>query len=184
VSAPRVAARYAEAIFAIARDGDALDDVRSELATLAELVADQPALRRLFERPDLSPEQKRGALREAFGERFSQAIMALIGALVRHRRGEALPQVVAAFEELADQAAGVVRADAETVVPLSDRQRDRLVAALGRLTGKRVVLEERIDPGVVAGVRLRVGDRLIDGSAAGRLARMREDLIIQRGQQR
>jgi len=52
-----------------------------------------------------------------------------------------------------------------------------LTAVLARFTGKRVLLEERTDPDVLAGVRVRVGDRLIDGSAAGRLQRLREELL-------
>jgi F-type H+-transporting ATPase subunit delta len=86
-----------------------------------------------------------------------------------------------AFQALADRADGVVVAEAETVAPLTDQQRDRLVAALERLTGQRVRLEERLDASVLAGVRLRVGDRLIDGSAAGRLARMSEELMAAQG---
>lgn len=85
---------------------------------------------------------------------------------------------------MADDAAGVVKAEASTVVPLTPVQRSRLTGALSRITGRRVVLAERVEPEVLAGVRVQVGDRLIDGSAAGRLERMREELVAVEGARR
>ena len=173
----RVAGRYAEALFGLARDRGRVDGVRAELGELTRLVGETPGLADLLARPDLGAERKVGALEAALGERVSEVMLGLLAALVRHRRGEYVPAVWEAFGELADEAAGVVRAEATTAVPLTEGQRERLVAALRGVTGKRVALEERVEPEVLAGVRLQVGQRLIDGSAAGRLARMREELV-------
>lgn len=181
MSPPRIAARYAEALFGLAQQGGAVARLRRELAELADLIEGSRDLRALLKRPDLPADRKTAALDAALGGRFSREIIALVEALVRHHRGEAAPAVSEAFQALADRADGVVVAEAETVAPLTDQQRERLVAALERLTGQRVRLEERLDASVLAGVRLRVGDRLIDGSAAGRLARMSEELMAARG---
>ncbi len=181
MTAPRIAERYAEALFELARTRDAVARIGRELADLSHTVEGSAELRRLLERADLPPERKIEALRQALGEEFSEAVIALLGVLVEHGRGDAVAQVGAAYDELADRAAGLVRAEASTVIPLRGEQRDRLVRALERMTGQRIKLEERVDPGVLAGVRLRIGDRLIDGSAAGRLARLREELLDQRG---
>jgi F-type H+-transporting ATPase subunit delta len=67
-------------------------------------------------------------------------------------------------------------------VPLIPEEQKRLASALARLTGKRVILQTHVDPSVLAGVTVQVGGRLIDGSAAGRLARMREELLARPGQ--
>jgi ATP synthase F1 delta subunit len=181
VSAPRVAARYAEAFFGLAQQRGLIEQMRGELEALAALVERTPALEQLLERPDLNAEQKIEALRAALGESFSEVVMRLLAVLLEHARGEAVKQVAEAFGELADSAAGVVRAEACTVVPLTDQQRGRLTAVLERMTGQRVKLTERLDPSVLAGIRLQVGDRLLDGSAAGRLAALREELIKERG---
>jgi F-type H+-transporting ATPase subunit delta len=181
MSAPRIAARYAEALFGLAQERRAVGALRRELAEIAELVRDSRELRSLLERPDVPADRKAAALDAALGGRFSRELLALLKVLVNHQRGEAAAAVSRAFDVLADRADGVVVAEAETVVPLASQQRERLVAALERLTGQRVRLDERLDPTVLAGVRLRVGDRLIDGSAAGRLARMREELMGVRG---
>jgi len=181
VSAPRIAGRYAEALFSLARDRDAVSEIRSELSDLSAAVEASPDLQQLLTRPDLPVERKLAALEAALGDRLSRDIVSLLGVIVTHRRGDAVSGVAEAYGELADRAAGIVRAEVETVVPLAPGQRSRLLAAIQRLTGAPVKLEERIDPGVIAGVRLRIGDSLVDGSAAGRLARLRDELVNQRG---
>ena len=181
MSESRLAARYAEALLHLAQARRSVDVIRSELRDLVELIETTPELRRLLERPDMGAAQKLEALREGLGGRFSETVMALLATLLRHHRGETVAEVLEAYEELADRAAGVIRAEARTVIPLSEQQRARLVAVLEGMTGKKVKLEERVDPTVLAGMRLQVGDRLIDGSAAGRLARMRKELTGGRG---
>lgn len=182
MSAPRVAARYAEALFELARERHAVDGIRRELEQFAELLEGSPELRGLLERADLPTERKVEALGSALGGAFSDSVAALLAALVRHRRGDLAAQVLDAYGEFADRAAGVVRAEVCTVVPLRNDQRERLLAVLERIAGGEVRLAERVDPAVLAGVRLQVGDRLVDGSAAGRLARLREALLEERGQ--
>lgn len=180
----RAAARYAEALFGLAQETGQTDAVRAELDGLARLVERTPALAELLTRPDLEPERKLAAVTAALRGQFSGPVIALLAALLRHGRGEEVAAVADAFAEMADEAAGVVRAEARTVVALSGEQRARLAAVLSRMTGRRVVLEERIDPGILAGVRVRVGDRLVDGSAAGRLQRMHEELMVVGGLER
>ena len=181
MTAPRVAERYAEALFELARARDAVPHISRDLADLAATVESSPELQRLLERPDLPSERKIAALQSALGDAFSEAIVALLAVLVKHERGDAVHQVAAAYDELAERAAGIVRAEAATVVALTDEQKSRITRVLERITGQHVKLEERVDPAVLAGVRLRIGDSLIDGSAAGRLARLREELLDRRG---
>jgi F-type H+-transporting ATPase subunit delta len=180
----RVAQRYAEALYDLADARGKAESVRDEMEELLALVAASPELRSLLERPDLEPERKLVALRAGLKGQLSETVSALLASLVQHGRGDSLGEVGEAYEELADEAAGVVRAEVETAVPLSEAERRRLAAALAQLAGRRVKLEERTDKGVLAGVRVRLGDKLIDGSAAGRLARMREELIDEQGRNR
>lgn len=177
----RAAARYAEALLDVAQESRIVDSVRRELDDLVALVHDTPALARLLERPDLPAEEKFAALSAALGDAFSGAVLSMLRVLLQHGRGGEIPAVAQSYHVLADEAQGIVRAEARSVLPLTRQERARLLATLTRLTGRKVLLEERIDPGVLAGVSVQVGDRLIDGSASGRLARMREQLLGQRG---
>lgn len=180
----RVAQRYAEALYGLAEARGAAESVREELDELLALVVASGELRSLLERPDLEPGRKLAALRAGLRGQVSVTISALLASLVQHGRGDSLAEVGEVYGELADEAAGVVRAEVETAVPLTEAQRRRLAAALERVAGQRVRLEERTEKAVLAGVRVRLGDKLIDGSAAGRLARMREELIDEQGRKR
>jgi F-type H+-transporting ATPase subunit delta len=177
VTERRVAVRYGEALFSLAYEQHLVQAVREELDELVKLVEDAPALQQLLQRPDLETSRKLEALRAGVGAGFSETVMRMLAVLVRHQRGDGLAQVAQAYSELADEAAGVIRAEVQTAVPLSERQRERLAAELERKTGRRVSMEARTDPAVLAGVRVQIGHQLIDGSAAGRLARMREALL-------
>jgi F-type H+-transporting ATPase subunit delta len=170
------AARYAEGLFEVARAEDRLEALRRELDDLVRLLQRTPELQALLARPDVGADRKMQVLQAALGSELTQALMGLVNSLVRHGRGDHLAAVSEGFGRLADEAAGVVRAEVRTVVPLTEQQRSRLTAALSRATGGQVVLSERIDPGMLAGAVVQLGDRLVDGSAAGRLARMREEL--------
>ena len=181
MTAPRIAARYAEALFDLSRERGEVDSIRQQLAELVALIGASPELRSLLQRPDLPSEGKVAAVEAAIGSSFPGDLVAALAALVRHQRGDAVAQVSEAFAELADEAAGVVVAEVTTVMPLTEQQRNRLVAAAERLTSKRVRLVQRVDQSVLAGVRLRLGEQVVDGSAAGRLAHMREELMEFRG---
>ena len=123
----------------------------------------------------------RGAPTRLLGEQFSDLTLSLLRVLLEHGRGPDLGAVREAYHELADEAEGVVHAEARSVVPLTPDQRRRLMAALEKSDGPRDHLTERIDPSVEAGMSVQVGDELIDGSAAGRFARMREELLGTQG---
>ncbi len=178
----RAAARYAEALLGVAGERNAIEPIRRELEELVALVEATPVLRDLLARPDVDPEQKEQVISVALGERFSEAVVSMLLVLLRHQRGEDLPAVGEVYEELADEAEGIVRAEARAAVPLTQEEQKRLASALARMTGKRVILQTHVDPSVLAGVTVQVGGRLIDGSAAGRLARMREELLARPGQ--
>ena len=179
-----VAGRYAEGLFDSAQGQPEVEALRQEVDELVRLVAATPGLRSLLERPDLEAEQKMAALQAALGGALRPKLMGLLNTLVRHRRGDHLPAVADAFDRMADEAAGVVHATVRVAAPLTGEQRDRLEAALRRLTGGRVVLEELVDPSVLAGASVQMGDRLIDGTAAGRLAQLRQALLEMEGQSR
>jgi len=180
-SASAVAARYAESLFQVAQAEGAVEQVRSEVDDLVRLVERAPALRTLLERPDVDADRKMAVLQAAFGEQLTRAVWGLLGVLIRHRRGDQLAAVAAGFQRLADEAAGVVRAEVRSAVPLAPEQRARLVAALNRITKGQVVLQERVDTSVLAGAVVQVGQRLIDGSAGGRLEHLRQRLMAREG---
>ena len=80
--------------------------------------------------------------------------------------------------KLVDQRAGLLRATVTSAVPLSESYARRLAAELQHVTAHKVVLEQRLDPSLIAGVITQVGDRTIDGSIQGRLAELERHLLV------
>jgi F-type H+-transporting ATPase subunit delta len=97
--------------------------------------------------------------------------------LVYRGRFSLLPQINRVLEEMVDQRNGVVRAKATTAVPLSEEERDGVVRRLRTMTSARDIrLETEVNPAIIGGLVVRVGDRLIDGSTRARLIQLRRRL--------
>lgn len=170
-TAPR---RYADAAFEIGlRDGD-VDRWRRELdqaaATLAE--ADVEAA---LANPATPLDQRLAAAERVFGD-LSPKALNLVLLLVRRGRIEQLPRVAAEFRRLDDERNGIVHATATSASPLGPDEVRAVTARLQELTGAKVTLETAVDPDLLGGLVVRIGDRLIDASVRGRLERLRSRL--------
>jgi F-type H+-transporting ATPase subunit delta len=96
--------------------------------------------------------------------------------LVKRGRIEQLPRVAAEFARRDDERNGLIHATATSAAPLGAEEVRAIAARLEQLTGARVALETNVDPDILGGVVVRIGDRLIDGSVRGRLERLRNQL--------
>ena len=93
-----------------------------------------------------------------------------------HGRGDQLPDIAEAYRDLVDADAGRIRARVRSAVPLTEQERTALAERLGAAVGKTVVLEERVDIGLLGGLVAEVGGLVADGSLDGQLARIRDRL--------
>ena len=93
--------------------------------------------------------------------------------LVHRGRTALAAQIAEAFQELADAARGIAHAEVTTAVPLSEGEAKAVAEKLAEITGKQVVVQTRVDEGIIGGLVARIGDRLIDGSTRSRLAALR-----------
>ena len=170
-TAPR---RYADAAFEIALRDGTVEVWRRELDAAAEVAADPTVLSALAS-PAVPVEQRLEATERGFAK-FSQPVRNLILLLVRRGRVEQLPRVAAEFARRDDERNGLIHATATSAAPLGDEEQRAIVARLEQLTGARVALETNVDPAILGGIVVRIGDRLIDGSVRGRLERLRNQL--------
>ena len=179
--ASAAARRYARALFAIARESDAVDAVRGELAAMHDLFESERALRNALFRP-LHPVKERRAVLDAVCRRLevSETVRRFLVYLVDQRRLVDFDGIRAHYDQLADEAAGLVQAEVVAAGPLADAQQERLKSALAARTGHRVELSVRVDPNLIGGAVARVGNLVFDGSLRTQLAQLRDTL--QRGQ--
>jgi F-type H+-transporting ATPase subunit delta len=170
-TAPR---RFAEAAFQIALRDDSLDTWRREL-DLAATTLQAGKLEAALANPATPVEQRIEAAQKVFAS-LSEPVRNLIALLVRRGRIEQLPRVAQEFARLDDQRKGLTHATATSAAPLDAKETRAIAARLEELIGGRVELQTEVDPAILGGVIVRVGDRLIDGSVLGRLERLRHQL--------
>ena len=170
------ARRYAEAAFEIATRDDSIDAWRRELQTAASIVGDERVARHLAN-PAVSLEQRTGQVEKALGKAVSQPVLNLVLLQLRRGRIEQLPQVAAEFRRLDNARQGITEATATAAAELTPAEVEAITRRLEQLTGGRVELDVQVDPSLLGGLIVRVGDRLIDGSVRGRLERLRNRLV-------
>jgi F-type H+-transporting ATPase subunit delta len=170
------ARRYAEAAFQVATRDGSVDTWRSELDAAATLGAD-PRLTRILANPAVPLETRTAAAKATFGEIVGQPVLNLINLMLRRGRIDQLPRIAAEFRRLDDVRQGITVATATSAAPLTPDELTALMARLEQMTGGRVRLDTQVDPSLLGGLIVRVGDRLIDGSVRGRLERLRNRLV-------
>jgi F-type H+-transporting ATPase subunit delta len=176
-----VAGRYGEAIFRAAQERRAVVEIGEELTAVAQAVRSVPEARVLMVHPEIPTRRRLEILDRVFGRQLEPETLGVLRLLVERDRVVELDAIVEAFHALADEAAGIQRGEVRSAVPLSEAQLARLRAALARRTGTAVVLESTVDPALLAGIYVRVGDHVVDASAEGRLQTLRETLLEMRG---
>jgi F-type H+-transporting ATPase subunit delta len=170
------ARRYAEAAFEVATRDEAVEDWRKELDLAAELVGDERSLE-VLANPAIPGERRAEALGEMLGDRVAKPVQNLIQLMLRRGRIDDLPRVAAEFRRLDDKRQGITHATATSATELTQDEVRALTARLEETTGGRIALDVEVDPSLLGGLIVRVGDRLIDGSVRGRLERLRNQLV-------
>jgi len=168
------ARRYAEAALEAGRASGTLDDWERDLATLTRLLA-EPELRRLVVHPGVSYADKERVLRRMAGDVGGQPLN-LVLLMIRRGRPGAIERMAERFATLLRRERGVALAEVRAARPLEADQRDALTALLAELGGTRIELTESVDPGLIGGITVRIGDTLYDASVRSRLERLRARL--------
>lgn len=174
---------YAQALLELAEAAGQLDATRDELLEVGQLIANQPDLAKLLDSKVLRSENLAQALKNIFEGKVSDTVYRFLQVLNNKGRINALPGVIRAFEQLVEDKHGVVKVDAYVAVAIDEAQAASVAAGIGKAIGKTVVLKQHLDPSLLGGLKLRVGDQLIDGSAVAQL-RIMKDRIIKEGREK
>jgi F-type H+-transporting ATPase subunit delta len=169
------ARRYAEAAFQIAQRDDTVDVWLADLATASETLGREDALR-VLANPAV-PYEARGDLAERITTgRISAPALNLVRLLLRRGRIDLLPGVAQEFSRLYRRRQGITQATIVSAAALDPDEEQALRDRLIEMTGGQVEMDFSVDPSILGGVVVRLGDRLIDGSVRGRLERLRSRL--------
>lgn len=168
-----VSKRYAKALFGLFPKAEKAAGALEDLELWAEVMRDNPEFKRIMLHPEIDEEKK---LELAARVRVRSEVRDFINLLIKKKRVDLLDDAVADFEEYLNRTRNAVAAEVITAVPLDGGLLDEFELQAARLTGKNVRLENVVDPGVVGGVRLVIGDLVIDGTLTTKLGEIRREI--------
>ena len=166
----------ADAALRAAEHDGVLDDVEDELFRFARLLEREPALRAALTDPGLPDDRKSALLRDLLGERARPQTLRLVEIAVTRSRGRSVETALDELADLAAQRRSRFVAQVRVARPLEPQQEARLAAGLERLYGRRVQLQVDVDPAVLGGISVRIGDEVLDGTVQRNLEAVRRSL--------
>ncbi|MBP6311186.1 MAG: ATP synthase F1 subunit delta [Flavobacteriales bacterium] len=171
-----VAYRYARSLMALALEKNMVDAVQEDMLLVANTCAASNELQVLLRSPVVKADKKSHILDKIFAGKIGEMTSLFVGILVRKGRETMLPQVAAAFTELYKTHKGIIIAEVTSAVPLSDDAREKVrKLATEKHAGKTIELVETVEPNLIGGVIIRIGDEQYDGSVSRRLSDLRRE---------
>ena len=168
---------YARALLEAAQEAGTIDEVADEMQQLAHLLTQQPRLVRLLSTRMLSVEQRARSIENLFKGRVGDLVYRFLQVANAKHRLDRIQGIVRAVAQLVDERRGIVRVDAYVADRMDAAAAERVAQRLGEVIGGRVVLRQHEDPQLIGGLKLRVGDRLVDGSVAAQLRLMHRKIV-------
>lgn len=169
--------RYARALLDIGREERQVRRILAEADRFALLLSEVPALREALEAAHIDSRDKMAVLEATVsGEDFLPATANFLRLLIDKGRMNAFARILSELRRLVEELEGIERVEVVSAAPLPGTQRDFLKNVLERQTGKRIELEEKLDPAVLGGMVVKVGSTIYDGSVRTQLSRIRENL--------
>jgi len=172
-----LARRYARALLAIGEEEGQARRILEEVEQFDKLASDTPLLREMMEAIHINRRDKKAALEASLAPAgFLASTRNFLFLLVDKGRMNILSPIVSEFRRLIEQIEGIERVEVVVPMPLTGTQRDMLQSVLEGQTGKKVMLEETVEPGVLGGMIVKVGSTVYDGSARTQIKQIRQNL--------
>jgi len=174
---PTIARNYAETLLELAQRAGDLRGWGEMIESVANAMDTDRRLRMFLESPRLSAGQKNDIIQKAYGATLPRNFVRFLQALVSHRRQMLIPLIAHEYNDLVDRVEGRVHASVTVAREPDDSDRDVVTTQLKRALGKDIVAHFHVNPTILGGVVVRVGDTVLDGSVRRRLATLRSRML-------
>jgi F-type H+-transporting ATPase subunit delta len=177
----RIGRNYAEALLTLARKDGEQEEWGALIDAISVGMREDQTLKTFLESPKLSSARKVEILEKAMGRRVPKLFMRFLEAVIMKRRQMLIPEIASAYRQLIDESEDRVHVNVTVARELEGPEKDALARQLGRLFGKRVVPHMSLNPAILGGVIVKVGDTVMDGSVRRRLASLRQRMLATAG---
>jgi len=174
-----VSSRYAEALYNVAVQNQELDEVEQELNFIVGMVESLNDFKKILYHPIITVQEKKVFLENVFKDNISSVTKNFLFLLVDHHRQFFLKDILKVYKEYANKTREITQAQVFSAVELNTEEKVRIEQIIQRYTGKKVETTFNVDPSLIGGVILRIGDKIIDGSVRAKLDNLKEHLTRQ-----
>ncbi|OEF99886.1 ATP synthase F1 subunit delta [Vulcanibacillus modesticaldus] len=175
-----VAKRYAKALFEVAKDKGLLDQVEQDLQLIVKISRETEDFMTFLRNPQISGNVKKDIIDSAFKNNISEIAQNLFYQLIDRNRVEVLEEILYHYVKLANEVRGIVDVVAITATPLDDATTEKIAKSFSDKMGKKVRLKNSVDPTILGGMVIRIGDRIYDGSINTKLQVIKRSLTASR----
>ncbi len=172
-----VSRNYAETLLELARRAEDLPGWGKLIQDVANAMEDDATLRLFLESPKVSEAQKSAVITEALSDRVPRHFLRFLLAMIRKRRQMLIPEIATEYFNLVDQSEGRVHANVTVARESSESERNTIAEHLSKVLGKQAVLHMNVNPAILGGVIVKVGDTVMDGSVRRKLATLRGRIL-------
>ncbi|MBU6452087.1 MAG: ATP synthase F1 subunit delta [Cyanobacteria bacterium REEB67] len=172
-----IASKYAEAVLDLAVSARQEEQMLNELKLIADVIASDRDMTIIINHPSIDSTEKKRFLSSLFQGKISELADNLIGLLADKRRLNLIPFIESNYRELLNQRKNILSASLSCSEPLADSAIANIKAQLAEHLGKTLELEVKVDPSLIGGLVLKMGDQVIDGSLKGQLRSLEKTLL-------
>ncbi|MFD0695498.1 F0F1 ATP synthase subunit delta [Paenibacillus sp. GCM10027628] len=172
-----VAKRYARALFEVAQAKGLIAQVEEELKSVASAIRDNADLQKFLNHPNIGTSVKTDLLKQIFEGKVSEPVWNTLLVLIDKGRQSIISALVSVYVKIANEALGQASATVYSAFALTEAQQAEIVSHFSKVTGKTIRATNVVEPKLLGGIQVRIGDRLYDGSLAGKLDRLSKALV-------
>ncbi len=167
---------YADALFELAIEDNTLDEIYNEMIAVCNVLNENPDFVKLLGIPTVSNEEKKSLISNCFEGKVCDKVFNFLNVLCDNGRFKYYSSITDEFKALYNDKNGILEVEVVTTSSLSDNLRQKLLEKLSKNSGKKIILNEKIDPSIMGGIVLKYNNTQIDASVKARLDNMRQQI--------
>ena len=172
----RIGYRYAKSAYSLAEEKKIVDDAREDMNLILDTYRESSEFANFLKSPLISSPKKEAVTNALFNGKFKTELVEILTQLVvRKGREMYLPNVAEAFLSIYDEQKGIIRGTLTSATPISDKVAQEIKSLLEQKTGKSFVMDQDVDPDLIGGFVLKIGDTLFDGSVSSSIRKMKRE---------
>ena len=174
----QVASRYAKSLIDLAEEQNSVEAVKADIVSFVSVLRKNSQLQAVLKNPIVGTDKKIAILNQLFGNSFHKIILTFFKIVISRGRSEVLYATAKEFMSEYDRRMGIIHAVVSSAVPLTDEQKDQVRQIVTEATNSQVVLESKVDPDLIGGFVLKVGDKQVDASISSSLSKLKKEFSL------